>query len=102
MRTFRDRAARLYDWLAAISHARFILGLAILALLPRIAAVVAGGNFSNPELYETGIIAQNILHGNGYAMYTGFPFPGIPLRKRSRGQAGLHLRPLPFPDMLRS
>ncbi len=75
MRTFRDRAARLYDWLAAISHARFILGLAILALLPRIAAVVAGGNFSNPELYETGIIAQNILHGNGYAMYTGFPLP---------------------------
>ncbi|MBI5645437.1 MAG: hypothetical protein HY962_00780 [Ignavibacteriae bacterium] len=75
MRTIRDSAARLYRRLAAVSLSRFTIGLAVLALLPRIAAVVAGGNFSNPELYETGIIAQNILHGNGYAMYSGFPLP---------------------------
>ncbi|MFP4369348.1 MAG: ArnT family glycosyltransferase [Candidatus Kapaibacterium sp.] len=48
---------------------QFVLGLFLASLLLRVLIVFALGEFEDPELYEHGLIAKNIMNGYGFTMH---------------------------------
>ncbi len=47
----------------------FLFIIFAFALFIRVAIVLALGNSTNPDLYEHGAIARNMLHGHGYSFH---------------------------------
>ncbi len=52
---------------------KFAYALFIGALIIRLAFIFAVGDFENPEMYEHGKIARNLLNDNGFAMHWPYP-----------------------------
>ena len=46
-----------------------------IALFLRLTGIIVLGNFENPEMYEHGMIARNMLQGHGFSMH--WPYPPI-------------------------
>lgn len=46
---------------------KFLLSIIALAFILRIICIIMFGNITNPEMWEFGILARNLLTGNGYS-----------------------------------
>lgn len=75
MSTVTSFVRRLTDPIVRIPQGRFLLILLALLAVVRVGVVVQMGNFKDPFLYESGIIARNIIAGNGYAIDYRMPVP---------------------------
>jgi Dolichyl-phosphate-mannose-protein mannosyltransferase len=62
-------------------HKRFLSCLMVCGLVLRLALMLRFGNPEKPEMYEMGVIASSMLHGNGYAMHWLTYIPLEPVRK---------------------
>lgn len=63
------------------SRTRFLWAVAALAFAIRLALILLWGDPVNPEMYEMGAIASNMLHGHGYGMHWLTYVPIEPMRK---------------------
>jgi hypothetical protein len=59
----------IFKRISEIETRKFLIITFFAALLIRLAIVFAMGNWANPDLYEHGAIAQNMLSGHGYSFH---------------------------------
>lgn len=53
----------------------YLLFLLLSSFIIRLLYMLVAGNFENPEMYEHGMIARNLLDGYGFSMH--WPYPAI-------------------------
>ncbi len=63
------------------SRQRFLWVVTAIALAMRLSLILLWGDPVNPEMYEMGAIASNMLHGHGYGMHWLTYVPIEPMRK---------------------
>lgn len=79
------------------SDGKFLIATYALALLIRLALVGAFGDFQNPEMYEHGKVARNMLDGRGFSMHwhiTSFDPEMIAIKYAPPKYEGAFLPPL--------
>ncbi len=73
--------ASLFAFVFDSSRQRFLWVVTAIALVIRLALMLLWGDPVNPEMYEMGAIASNMLHGHGYGMHWLTYVPIEPMRK---------------------